>query len=169
MFRKEPLHMDRKKRRVLVPTKLARRRSPIAQLAVLALIAGLLVVGAVPASAAISTSTSCPSTIPNAPFGDLGGLDATTVDAIDCLVFYGITQGTSATTFNTTGTVARWQMALFLTRQAVKHGVALPSGASQGFTDIGTLDAATQTAVNQLKQLAITSGTSATTFDPNGF
>jgi hypothetical protein len=135
---------------------------------VLAVIASFMVIGAVPAGAAISTTTSCPSTIPNAAFTDLGGLDATTVDAIDCLVHYGITQGTSATTFSPNGSVTRWQMALFLTRQAVDHGLALGDGATQGFTDISGLDAATQTAINQLKQLGITSGTSATTFDPNG-
>jgi hypothetical protein len=135
---------------------------------VLAVIASFMVIGAIPAGAAISTTTSCPSTIPNAAFTDLGGLDATTVDAIDCLVHYGITQGTSATTFSPNGSVTRWQMALFLTRQAVDHGLALGDGATQGFTDISGLDAATQTAINQLKQLGITSGTSATTFDPNG-
>ena len=59
-------------------------------------------------------------------------------------------------------------MALFLVRAAAALGQTLPSGASQGFTDIAGFDAATQTAINQLKQLNITMGTSATTFGPTG-
>ncbi|HUP17822.1 MAG TPA: S-layer homology domain-containing protein [Acidimicrobiia bacterium] len=145
---------------------LTRRRSLVAKLTVLAVIASLLAV-AVPASAAIDTSASCPSTIPSSGFTDIGGYDATTQLAINCLVHYGITQGTSATTFSPTLSVSRWQMALFLTRQAVDHGLTLGDGSSQGFTDIGGFDAATQLAINQLAQLDITQGTSATTFEPN--
>jgi hypothetical protein len=145
---------------------LTRRRSLVAKLTVLAVIASMLVI-AVPASAAIDTSASCPSTIPTSGFTDISGFDATTQLAINCLVNYGITQGTSATTFSPTLSVSRWQMALFLTRQAVDHGLVLGDGSSQGFTDIGGFDAATQTAINQLAQLDITQGTSATTFEPN--
>jgi hypothetical protein len=131
-------------------------------------IASFMVIGAVPAGAAISTSASCPSSIPSAGFADIASFDATTQTAINCVAFYGISKGTSTTTFDPNGSVSRWQMALFLTRQAVDHGLTLGDGSTQGFTDIGALDAATQTAINQLKQLGITSGTSATTFDPTG-
>lgn len=151
-----------------MPKQVLTWRSKIARLAVLGLIASALVVGAVPAGAAIDTSSSCPSTIPSAGFTDISSFDALTQSAINCIAFYGITKGTSATTFDPNGTVTRWQMALFLTRQAVIHGLTLGDGSSQGFTDIGTLDTATQTAINQLKQLGITQGTSATTFDPLG-
>ena len=41
-------------------------------------------------------------------------------------------------------------------------------GASQGFDDLGGLSAEAVTAINQIKQLGITTGTTATTFDPNG-
>jgi hypothetical protein len=146
---------------------LTRRRGLFAKLTVVALVTSMLVIGAAPAGAAIDTTASCPTNTPSAGFTDIGGFDATTQRAINCLVMFGISQGTSATTFSPNGSVARWQMALFLTRQAVDHGIALPSGASQGFTDIGSFDAATQTAINQLKQLNITQGTSATTFEPN--
>lgn len=161
------IHEKKKGREGLVPKQvLTRRRSLVAKLTVLAVIASLLAI-AVPASAAIDTSASCPSTIPSSGFTDIGGFDATTQLAINCLVHYGITQGTSATTFTPNGSVSRWQMALFLTRQAVDHGLTLGDGSSQGFTDIGGFDAATQTAINQLAQLDITQGTSATTFEPN--
>jgi hypothetical protein len=57
-------------------------------------------------------------------------------------------------------------MAVFMIRMVAAAGVTLPSGVSQGFTDIGGLTAAQQTAVNQMKQLGITSGTSVTTYSP---
>jgi hypothetical protein len=162
------LHKTKKGREGLVPQQvLTRRRGLFAKLTVVALVTSMLVIGAAPAGAAIDTTASCPTNTPSAGFTDIGGFDATTQRAINCLVMFGISQGTSATTFSPNGSVARWQMALFLTRQAVDHGIALPSGASQGFTDIGSFDAATQTAINQLKQLNITQGTSATTFEPN--
>ena len=133
------------------------------------MLASLLVIGAVPAGAAghiNDTSASCPSSIPSAGFTDIATYDATTQAAINCIAAYGITKGTSATTYGPAIDVARWQMALFLTRQAAAHGVTLPSGADQGFTDISGLDAATQTAINQLAQLGVSKGTSATTFAP---
>ncbi len=77
-------------------------------------------------------------------------------------------QGTSATTFSPNSSVLRWQMALFLTRTVTALGVALPNGAGQGFTDIGSMPAATQTAINQIRQLGISLGTSATSFNPLG-
>ncbi|HSL27413.1 MAG TPA: Ig-like domain-containing protein, partial [Acidimicrobiia bacterium] len=86
--------------------------------------------------------------------------------AINQIRQLGIAQGTSATTFNPYGSVARWEMALFLTRLLTVVGVGLPSGVTQGFTDIGSFDLATQTAINQIRQLGITAGTSATTYSP---
>jgi hypothetical protein len=58
-------------------------------------------------------------------------------------------------------------MALLLTRSATAMGVALGDGSDEGFTDISGLDAATEKAINQLVQLGVTKGTSATTFSPN--
>lgn len=142
------------------------RRSYVVLFAVLAMIAALLALPATPAKAV--ATDACPATIPSAGFTDLTGYSQDVVDAANCLAFYGITKGTSATTYDPSGMVTRWQMALFLTRQAVDHGVTLPSGASQGFTDLAGLSAEAVTAINQLAQLNITKGTSATTFDPNG-
>jgi hypothetical protein len=99
-------------------------------------------------------------------FTDIGGFDAATQTAINQLAQLDITQGTSATTFEPNLVVSRWQMALFLTRLADAAGVTLPSGAAQGFTDISTLSAEAQTAINQAKQLGIADGFSATTFSP---
>ena len=133
-------------------------------LAVLALVASILVL---PAPAAQADTAACPGTTPSAGFTDIGGFDHETTQSIDCLAFYGITKGTSATTFSPNDDVNRWQMALFLTRKLTTAGYTLGNGVGQGFTDIGSLSAATQTAINQLAQAGVTSGTSATTFSPN--
>jgi hypothetical protein len=139
-------------------------RRSVVVLAVVAMIAALLAIPIAPAGAA---SAACDG-VPSAGFTDLGSYSAETVAAVDCIYYYGITKGTSATTYGPTGDVSRWQMALFLTRKLTAAGVTLPSGAPQGFADISSFDAETQTAINQLAQLSITQGTSATTFDPNG-
>lgn len=146
---------------------LTKWRSLIARTTVLAVLASMLVIGAAPAGAAVDTTATCPSNVPSAGFTDVAGLDAKAQKAIDCLKFYGISAGTSATTFSPNTGVARWQMAIFLIREAEDHGIVLPSGADQGFTDIASLDATAQKAINQIKQLGVTAGTSATTFGPN--
>jgi hypothetical protein len=123
-------------------------------------------VGALPIAVEQAQSCLDPET-GGAKFADIAGLSAEALHAIDCLVFYGITQGTSPTTFSPNNTVTRWQMAIFLTREAKAAGMTLPDGSSQGFTDIGGFDAATQKAINQLAQLGITKGTAPGVYSPN--
>ncbi len=151
-----------------VSQALSSQRSWIARIAVLAMLASLMAFGAAPAGAAIDTSASCPDSIPDAGYTDLAGVPAAAVDAINCISDYGISTGTTATTFDPFAEVARWQMALFITRQVTAHGLgsALPAGADQGFTDLGGVPAAAVTAINQIAELGISTGTSATTFDP---
>jgi hypothetical protein len=59
-------------------------------------------------------------------------------------------------------------MALFLTRIVAATGIDLPDGFDQGFADLGSIQPNAQVAINQLKQLGITTGTSETTFNPTG-
>jgi hypothetical protein len=92
--------------------------------------------------------------------------DTTSTD-VDCIAHYGITTGVTATTYEPSANVPRWQMALYLTRMASKTGHTLGSGADQGFTDISGYSAAIQTAINQIKQLGVTVGTTATTYSPD--
>ena len=148
---------------------LTRRRSWTARIAVLAVVLSIFAV-ALPASAhsvAIDTSVSCPPTTPNAGFTDIGAFGADVQLAINCLAMFGITTGTTATTYSPNGTVLRWQMALFLVRQAADHGLTIPAATSQGYTDIAGLPQATIDAINQVTQLGISKGTSSTTFSPN--
>ncbi len=86
--------------------------------------------------------------------------------SINCIAYYGITTGTTETTYSPSQKVTRAQMALFLTRAAPMAGITLPDPVSHGFTDIDTLPTPAQNAVNQLASLGITTGTSATTFGP---
>ena len=150
-----------------MPTSvLTRGRKIVARLTALAMVASIMVIGALPASAEIDTSATCPSSTPSAGFTDIAGQPAATQLAINCIADYGIAQGFTATTFVPQAEVSRWQMALFLTRQATVHGLTLGDGSDQGFTDISAYPAATQTAINQLAQLEITTGTTATTYSP---
>ncbi len=108
-----------------------------------------------------ATYSACPTgVIPAAGFSD------TTSTDVDCIAYYGITKGTTATTYSPTDTVTRWQMALFLTRMATRAGVTLGDGSVQGFDDIAGYSTEIQTAVNQIKQLGITVGKTATTYAP---
>jgi len=117
-----------------------------------------------------ATFSACPTAaipagetvaIPAAGFSDI------TATAVDCIKYYGITKGTTATTYSPLDTVSRWQMALFLTRMATISGITLGSGEDQGFTDISGESDEIQTAINRIKQLGITTGTiDDTTFSP---
>ncbi|SVC84483.1 uncharacterized protein METZ01_LOCUS337337, partial [marine metagenome] len=104
-----------------------------------------------------------PSLIPAAGFTDTTSAD------VACIKYYNITKGTTATTFSPVDFVSRWQMALFLTRMVVPAGATLPSGVDQGFTDISGKSTEIQTAINQIKQLGITVGKTATTFAPDDY
>ena len=83
---------------------------------------------------------------------------------IDCIAYYGITKGTSATTYSPFMSVTREHMALFLTRLAEEVGIEMVSNPDDaGFTDIGELSAKSQTAINQIADLGITMGFGSTT------
>ena len=126
-------------------------------------------VSAAPASTAVTvvddaaSYLACPTSaaIPSAGFTD------TTDASVDCLKYFGIVNGTTATTYAPTDSVTRWQMALFVTRALDAANVTLGTGADQGFTDIAGKSAEIQTAINQIKQLGITTGVTATTYVPD--
>ncbi len=86
---------------------------------------------------------------------------------INCIAYYGVTKGTSATTYSPVMSVTREHMALFLTRLAKIVGIEMAMDSMDtGFTDIGDLSEESQMAIGQLKDLGITKGTSATTYSP---
>nr|MDE0502073.1 S-layer homology domain-containing protein [bacterium] len=147
-------------------------RRQVAVLAALAMVASVLV--AAPAVAADpkpdfkATFDACVGgAAESAGFEDVPANHANAGD-IDCIAYYGITRGTSATTYSPSMSVTREHMALFLTRLAGLVGIEITSTpADAGFADTGDLSAESQTAINQLADLGITRGTSATTYSPS--
>ena len=136
----------------------------------LALVASVLV--AVPAAAADDPEPSYTATFdacagaPSSGFDDVPAGHANAGD-IDCIAYYGITKGTSATTYSPLMSVTREHMALFLTRLAALVGIEVTSTPDDpGFTDIGDLSDNSQNAIAQLADLGITKGTSDTTYSP---
>ena len=153
-------------------TTLSRFRRQIAVLTALAMVASILV--AAPATAADDPKADFEATF-DACVGDAtedaGFTDVpeghTNADDIDCIAYYTITKGTTATTYSPLMSVTREQMALFLTRLAGKVGIEMAMDSMDtGFTDIGDLSEESQTAIGQLKDLGITKGTSDTTYSP---
>ncbi len=150
---------------------LSRLKRRVALLSALVLAATTLaLVPASPASAAVKVPlamaqfSACPTSasIPSAGFTD------TTSTDVDCIAYYGITTGTTATTYSPTESVTRWQMALYLTRAAGPAGVTLGAGTDDGtFTDISGKSDEIKTAIMQIKDLGITIGTTATTYSPD--
>jgi len=148
---------------------LSRFRRQIAVLTALAMMASVLV--AVPAVAADpkadykATFDACVG-VGSANFEDVPANHANAGD-IDCIAYYGITKGTSATTYSPLMSVTREHMALFLVRLAGRVGIAVASDPSDpGFTDTGDLSAESQTAIAQLADLGITKGKSVNTYSP---
>ncbi len=148
----------------------SRFRRRVAVLTVLAMMASVLV--AVPVAAADDPKADYKATFdacgmaPSSGFEDVPMSHANAGD-IDCIAYYGITKGTSATTYSPLMSVTREHMALFLTRLAGLVGIEVVSDPDDaGFTDVGDLSMESQTAINQLADLGITMGTSATTYSP---
>jgi hypothetical protein len=151
---------------------LKRRVGVFTAVAVVAALAPIMSIS--PASAAANVATveavSAAATYSACPTGSApaAGFTDTTSTDVDCIKMHGITTGVTATTYEPTASIPRWQMALYLTRAATSMGLTLGSGADQGFTDISGYAADIQTAINQLAQLTVTLGTTATTFSPDG-
>ena len=154
--------------------ELRKRRSHLALLGVFAMVASVLAAGASPAAAeagkaeAAANYSACvgPATV-DAGFTDVA-TGSTHDAAVNCIAYYGITRGTTATTFEPNRTIPRWQLAVMLQRASGPAGVDLPADEDMGFTDISGLNAAFQTAINQMAKLGVMAGTTATTFDPSG-
>ena len=151
---------------------LKRRVGVLSAVAVMAALLPVLtasVATAIPATALAPMAAGDGATYSACPAGSAAaaGFTDTTSTDVDCIAMHGITTGVTATTYEPTANVPRWQMALYLTRMATSAGVTLGSGADQGFTDISGYSAAIQTAINQIKQLGVTVGKTATTYAPD--
>ena len=152
---------------------IARQRSRLAVLAVLALVGSLLAVSAVPAVAATDGKASAKARFSacvaaateDAGFTDMDGNFGE--DAANCLAHYEITTGTSEGVFSPSDSITRLQMALFLTRAAGPAGIEMDDPEDQGFSDISGLTDAIQNGINQAAAAGFMAGDGAT-FDPMG-
>ena len=109
---------------------------------------------------------ACPEDIiPSAGFVDVSASHSNAGD-IDCIAYYRITKGTTATTYSPDRPVIREHMALFLVRLARLVGINVPSVADTPFEDIANLEQESQEAISQIYQLRITIGATATTYAP---
>ncbi|MDE0287260.1 MAG: SwmB domain-containing protein [bacterium] len=152
---------------------IARQRSRLAVLAVLALVGSLLAGSAVwvaakdgEADAKAMYSACVGAAAEDAGFNDMDGSFAE--DAANCLAHYEITKGTSEGTFSPSASISRLQMALFLARAAGPAGITLPVASDQGFTDIDGYTDEIQDAINQVAELGIMEGRSDEMFSPSG-
>ncbi|MGH8958320.1 MAG: S-layer homology domain-containing protein [Acidimicrobiia bacterium] len=129
------------------------------------LLAGLLatqmVLLATPAAAQTGDTVACPAGLPPAGYTDVSpGIH---YQDINCIALHGIT--TQVGTYDPLAPVTREQMALFITRTVNVVG-PLPGGTTKVFTDVGHLSSESQLAIDNLAGLSITSGATATTYDP---
>ena len=157
-----------------MPQIVKKRRSGWAILAVGALVASLLAVGASPAAAiddksepdAKATTSACVgAALADVGFTDLA--DAVAAD-INCLAYYGITTGRTADTFDPNSNVTREHMALFLYRTANVAGLDTMGGdGAADFGDIAELGEDRQNAINALARNGILAGRSDMAFAPH--
>lgn len=152
--------------------KVAKGRSRIALLATIAVLASLFVIPAAPAAAATgdvegpATFSACVGdATASAGFTDTSGSFAQA--SIDCIAYYGVTTGTTATTYSPADLVTRGQMALFLVRAAGPAGITVPAATDQGLTDIAGQPQAYQDAINQLVDLGISIGIGNNMYGPD--
>ena len=120
------------------------------------------------ASAHIASSNTTPMTACPGSSAPAAGFTDTTATDVDCIKMFGITQGTTATTYEPAASIPRWQMALFLHRMFVPTGIAAAGlTAVPAFTDTAGLSTEITDAISAIASHGITVGTSATTFSPN--
>ena len=155
--------------------RFSRLRKGWAALAVAALVASLLGVGATTATAVTdapdekSRVTVCVGdALTDRGFTDVSD-NHVFHDAINCLAHYGITIGTGdGTTFSPEQPVNRWQMMLFLARATIPANINLTAARAQNFTDVANMGPEALDAIELLVTNGIATPASARTFDPYG-
>lgn len=96
-------------------------------------------------------------------FGDV--TTGTHLRAIDCLAWWGVTTGTSTSTFDPQGTVTREQMAAFVARSIRASGGELPLAETHRFADVAS-DSPHAPDINALAEAGVISGFADGTYGP---
>ncbi len=146
-------------------------RRPIGVLAGLSLLVSVFVISPVRSQDLtpdyLASFDACPEdVIPSSGFRDVPSRHDNALD-IRCIAYYGITKGTSATTYSPDAPVIREHMALFLVRLAKLVDIYLPPPGATPFTDTKGLSQESRDAISQIYDLGITIGATATTYAPD--
>lgn len=118
-----------------------------------------------PAVTARSIDSACPSTLPPPTYLDVDR-GSTHERAIGCMSAWGVTSGTSATTYSPNASVTREQMASFVARLVDATDVDLPPASSvpDAFGDDET--SGHEPNINRLAAVGIVTGTAAGRYSP---
>ena len=114
----------------------------------------------------VTVSHACPATIAVARFSDTEHLPAESRAAISCIAHYGITAGTTSSTFSPAIPVSRSQLARFLVRTAGALSVELPDGEVSPFLDLDEVNDDGRRSISRLWELGVTRGTASGLFSP---
>lgn len=104
-----------------------------------------------------------PDDVPPASFTDTEGNSHEHL--IDCLAWFELVDGYSATTFGAADAVTRGQLAAVVARLVARTGEELPHSPENGFSDVG--GHRHEQSVNQLAAAGIVRGTTETSFEPD--
>ncbi len=137
----------------------------VARATVVLLVAGLVAFAPPPPAGAQTAQDACPSeAVPATAFTDT--VRSTHRGAIDCLTWWGVTDGRTATRYGATESVTRGQTAAMISRLLERTGAAAGAAPSAGFVD--TRGHRFEGDIDRLADLGIIQGRSATRFDPDG-
>lgn len=112
----------------------------------------------------VGGTTACsPTDVPAGAFDDVSS-GSPHAESIDCLSWWEIVEGRKDGSFGPSGPVTRAQMASFVARLLDAAGVELSNSPADAFTDDD--ESVHELAINQLAELGVIKGTTATTFAP---
>lgn len=100
------------------------------------------------------------------PFTDINKQNEAIQNAIKALNGYGIINGTTATTFNPTGSIKRYEAALMIDKMLEKQGIVPAANVKASFTDVANLNDRSKAAIAHLSSLDIIKGKGNNKFDP---
>jgi uncharacterized protein YkwD len=109
------------------------------------------------------TGSACPATVTSAGFRDVAGGEQQR--AVNCLKAWGVTGGTTPTTYSPTNLVRRDQMASFIARAVENSGGTLPPATRHHFTDVPS-NSPHADAINRLAEVGVIGGYADGTFGP---
>lgn len=120
-----------------------------------------------PATTSLRTiDLACPTSALSLVRGRFGDVPASDVHgrAVDCMAWWGVTAGATATTFRPAGTVTREQMASFIARTIEEAGHRLPAAPPDAFDDDGA--SAHKHRIDQLAAVGVVQGTGNRRYSP---